>query len=373
MPHNRARANIIVGGVDVTAQMDPYLISLIVVDKFGTETDTCDIELDDTEARMQLPKPGETVSVSLGLESSGVGNVFDGTITEVESGGARSTGGGRRIWVHAESINNFGKGKEPINMHMGEGDPPDTDAGEGPPIPFSAFASKVAQAGGYSAMIDPALGAKTRSYWNVGGASPHHALQDLARQMGGFVKFMNDKVAIVSALGGMSAAGIAMGNVQAVWGKNLILWRVKPFIARPMYSGGKGDYFRIIKAGWQQVQGAFSNGSPFGGAQANAAQPYPGAGESSTQQSTEGLGADSTNERGAGYIMIDGNPNAKGGGMITLVGARPGVDGTYKISEAEHHYSRSSGYVTRCNLADPPEAGSSRLSGQGWTPPSAGA
>jgi phage protein D len=68
--------------------------------------------------------------------------------------------------------------------------------------------------------------------------------------------------------------------------------------------------------------------------------------------------------------MIDGNPNAKAGGRIVISGARAGVDGTYTISEAEHHYSRASGYVTRCNLADPQAGGGAGggAFGEGWNP-----
>lgn len=378
MPYNKATALILVDGTDVTARMDPYLISIVVVDKFSTETDTCDIELDDTDARMRLPALGGQVEVSLGLPTTGVGHVFSGKITETESGGARSEGGGRRIWVHAEGVNTFGTGKQPTNMHMGEGDPPDKEVGEGKKIKFSQFAQKLAKAGGYTAMIDPALGNKTRTYWNVGGASPHHALQEFARQMGGFVKFMNDKVAIVSSTGGLSAAGMAMGTVQAVWGVNLITWRIKPAVGRPMYGGTKSSYFKIQKPEWKDVQGQGpTNGAPFGGAQADASNPFAGNGPDMSEQLNDGMAADSTNERGTGFVMIDGNPNAKGGGMVTIVGARPGVDGTYKISEAEHHYSRASGYVTRINVVDPPEQGSKRRSGltapnvegEGWEPP----
>jgi hypothetical protein len=37
--------------------------------------------------------------------------------------------------------------------------------------------------------------------------------------------------------------------------------------------------------------------------------------------------------------VIDGEPRAKAGGRVNIVGAREGVDGDYYMEEAEHTYA----------------------------------
>jgi uncharacterized protein len=51
-------------------------------------------------------------------------------------------------------------------------------------------------------------------------------------------------------------------------------------------------------------------------------------------------------------ILINGEPRAAFRGTVTLIGARPGVDGRYYIAAAEHNYSRQ-GYVTTLDFDMP--------------------
>jgi phage protein D len=70
--------------------------------------------------------------------------------------------------------------------------------------------------------------------------------------------------------------------------------------------------------------------------------------------------------KGGGSVTIIGNINAQPEGMCMVVGARPGVDGAYKIDQVQHELSRSEGFTTRLDLKNPSgDAGSdSRGGGQ---------
>jgi phage protein D len=52
-------------------------------------------------------------------------------------------------------------------------------------------------------------------------------------------------------------------------------------------------------------------------------------------------------------VTIIGNPSAQPEGSCTVVGARPGIDGSYKIESVTHKLDRSKGYETTLELKHP--------------------
>jgi hypothetical protein len=50
---------------------------------------------------------------------------------------------------------------------------------------------------------------------------------------------------------------------------------------------------------------------------------------------------------------IDGDPAAMSQADLTVVGARPGVDGQYRIKSARHAYARNGGWTTTCDAEQP--------------------
>ena len=54
----RALFNVTVAGTNITTALMPVLLGLQVSDKVGTHTDSADLEIDDTEARIILPQKG---------------------------------------------------------------------------------------------------------------------------------------------------------------------------------------------------------------------------------------------------------------------------------------------------------------------------
>jgi phage protein D len=58
----------------------------------------------------------------------------------------------------------------------------------------------------------------------------------------------------------------------------------------------------------------------------------------------------SQREQAGGWVVVDGEPRAQSQGTCEVAGIRPGVDGPWKIKQAEHQYSRSTGFTTRMDL-----------------------
>lgn len=63
---------IVAGGSDITSQLKDRLLSLTVTDEAGTKADTVEIQLDDRDGLVELPKPGATLTVMLGYRETGL-------------------------------------------------------------------------------------------------------------------------------------------------------------------------------------------------------------------------------------------------------------------------------------------------------------
>jgi hypothetical protein len=111
----RAVFSVTVAGTNITTAVRPVLIGLRVSDKVGTHTDSADLEIDDTEARIILPQKGADVVIALGWESGGMRVVFRGTVDEVKSSGSRDAG--RRLMIVAKGMDTTGPAKEGQQRH----------------------------------------------------------------------------------------------------------------------------------------------------------------------------------------------------------------------------------------------------------------
>jgi hypothetical protein len=381
---------ILVHGQDISTRLHPYLISVQTVDNLEGGMDTCHLELDDRNAELQIPPDGAELQVCLGwagdgprLIDTGRGSVgfknipknfmemtaqqkeqeakfggpglvivFDGWVTKTESGFGRR-GGGRRLWIDGEGANSKGLAKEVVQMAFGEGKEDDSEQGDGKgKIPLKDMMTKVFGAAGLSVAMSPEMEKIARDYWHVND-SPMNLGKRIAQETGGLFKISKSTAVLIGKTEGVNAAGDKMPTVDAIWGINLIGWRIKPYIGRPQYGQAQSKFFDTFKGGWEDVKGMVSGGTPFGGTNAIAHAVNSVADKATGEQTNKGTGADSETRRGEGWVLINGEPNAKANGFIRIDGARPGVDGTYTMTEVEHNYTRGVGFTTRVNVRSP--------------------
>lgn len=342
----KAICTIIVAGVDVTSRLEPHLLSVTVCDKIGGSIDTCAIELDDRDARLEIPPDNQLVEVWIGWHNEGKYQIFEGFVKDVESGFSRKQGG-RRLWIDATGVDVSGTGASPQQQTWGEGAPP--GQAEGEMISLSQVIREAGAAAGYNVTVGAQFDNIKRDFWVQNAASFQHWVTSLGQEVGGFLK-ISGKNAVFDAL---PAASARLAIVTAVWGKNLLEWRIKPFAGRPQAAAALTKYFDLQQSIWQQTKTAIGGDLPFGRASRVDQLPAPAATANNAGQVNEGMSADSANRRGFGWVLLNGEPQARAGGSLILQGARPGVDGQYTIKEAEHHYTRQGGYVTRCELMRP--------------------
>src|SRR5262245_20807435 len=152
---------------DVTAKLDPHLISITVTDKEDS-IDKAAIELDDRDAKLNIPPDAAPIQIWLGWHTEGVHLIFEGTVDSVESGFGRRQGG-RRLWIDATGTAMKSAVKSPMTMTWGEGKPP--GGGEGRTIPLKQVLEEAAKKAGLTAKISSQLGNLKRDFWHMGNES----------------------------------------------------------------------------------------------------------------------------------------------------------------------------------------------------------
>lgn len=328
----RAIYQVMVAGQNISSRLAPLLTSLRINDREGTHSDTCEIVCDDKDGMILLPRDGDPMMVALGWEGSPVASVFVGTVDEVKSSGSR--GGGRELRISAKGLDTKGKAKEGQQLNV-------DNATVGDAL------NKAAKSSGISVQVDPSFASVKREWWGLNDESFLHFGERVARELGGAFKIQGNR-AILTKKGGGSVSGGIMPIVVGAWGANLMSWDIAPFMGRPRHKKVRARFYDRAKAKWKETEAEVQDD----GAVATLSDRYSRADEGEAKGSADNGARESEKEKGGGSAEIDGNASAKPGGTFMLVGARPGVDGAYRIEGVEHSYTRS-GWVTKLDLKQP--------------------
>ena len=334
---NRLRAfcEIYVGGVNITNKILPHLISVRVID--STPTTSAEIEIDDRDGKMPLPPLNARCMVMLGWQSEQMYTVFNGTVEDFEHGFGRKQGG-RRMWVTAKGLSHVDTtAKAPAQDNLGEGAPPGQK--EGAMHGLTDWMQQAAKTAGVNVNVASAFAGVKQDYWAQSGESFMHMVQNLSEKFGFVYQFTEGNQLKIEKKG---QRGLAC---WATWGDNLIAWRVRPFVMRSSFGGSVAQWFDAQDSNWNKSLQKFGMAFPFNMVGANNMGQKPA--ETETNAGNEGAGQQEKAEtqQGGGRIIINGEPRAVWNGWVMLQGARPGVDGMYRIEQVEHVYSRQ-GFIT---------------------------
>jgi phage protein D len=330
----RAVFMVTVAGTNITTMLMPVLISLTVSDKVGTHSDTARLEIDDTDGRIVLPQIGAPVIVALGWEGDGVRVVFTGTVDEVRSSGSR--GSGRTLSISAKGMDTTSKPKEGQQRHFDDSTVED-------------ILKQAGQTAGVTEIeVDPSLASVRRKYFEMRDESFIHMGERLAREIGGNFR-IQAATAIMSKRGGTYTSAVV-----AAWGQNLHGWDISPALGRAQYSKVRARWYDAQKAGWQETEEDTSLS-----VDARHDHRYAKPDEAEANQQTTSDKATSERDAGEGSVTIEGDTAAIPDGLCIVTGARPGVDGPYRIESVTHSYSRGGGFVTQLSLKQPGPGASS--------------
>jgi phage protein D len=325
---------VMADGVDISATLVPILISLKVQDTAGTVTDSAEITIDDTNGRIAFPRDGARMTVDLGWRSSGLGRVFEGTVTDVRSNGARDAG--RRMTILAKGADMKGKAKQGQEKHWDR-------------KTLGAVMTEAAGLADLGMIVDPSLTQIERKYWSMNAESFMHFGYRIAREVGATFKIVGRTAVMARRNAGLSASGRMLGTVTAAWGDNLIAWEISPVVARPRFKAVRARWFDMDQAMWRDEAEDVDDA----GALAKAVIRFTKAGADEARRSAGSGKLESERQKGGGTVRITGNVLAQPEGICVIAGARPGVDGTYRVDTVVHELSRPSGFTTTLHVKHP--------------------
>lgn len=316
----------------MTSSFAPHVISISVSDRSEQSSDSASVELDDTGGRIVMPSVGDPVSILLGWEGAGVGQVFSGIIDDVRGKGSRS---GRTISITAKGMDRRGKGKEPQRQHFD-----DTTIGDA--------MQKAGKTAGFSVQVDSSLASITREYLALDDESFAAFGERIAREVGGTFKIAGNRAILARRNGGMNAAGAALGTVTAAWGKNLHSYDIAPITGRPVEKTNAVRYYDRKKAEWkiEEVETGIRN------AITKKVALLAGSDKDVAKDKAKSDAAENDRKKGGGTVVIEGNIGAQPEGLCIVAGCRPAIDGIYRIEGVDHQYSRS-GFTTSLELRQP--------------------
>ncbi|PYF05051.1 hypothetical protein BJ122_102277 [Rhodopseudomonas faecalis] len=325
---------IVVGGLDISEKVFPILHRLSVTDQAGTTSDAAEIELDDIGAQIAFPDKSADIAIWLGWRYRGIAPVFHGTVSDARSVGDR--GGGMRMVISAKGADTKSKVKQSVEKHWDK-------------KPLSAVFQDAARLAGLTAIVDPKLGKIERPYWAMSAESFLHFGHRLSEEIGGTFKVVGKTAILAARNGGISASGIALPTVIGRRGGNLIDWDVSPIVGRPRYNRIRVRWYDTKAAKWREEKVEVNDMD----AEAEQTMRWTSANADEAKGHADSAAKESERNKGGGTATIDGDITAQPEGAFALVGARPGVDGLYKIDKVQHELSRSSGFTTRLDIKAP--------------------
>lgn len=310
---------ISVDGKVVSGNFSAILRSLQVALRATGETSSARIELDDTGGQIAMPEVGKVMTIALGWKGDGVRIVFDGTVDDVRSTGGRD---GRMIAVTAKGFDAVGAGKSTQNRHWDNATVKKivTDAAKSAGLP--------------NVKVDPDLADEVMDYWAMLDETLMAMGQKLAQEIGGHFRITGD-TAIMSSRG---AEYSPLSN--AFWGQNLISWNIVPAMARVRYGTVRAPWF-------DRNQNKMRYESEKTGLKSDAVLTIEACSDQkAAKRKAKSRAKTMSRDSSYGSVKIDGDPNAVVDGKVVIVGARTGVDGSYRIKGVTHQLSRGAGFTT---------------------------
>lgn len=328
---------ISVGGVDITGAFNEKATDISVTDSSGETADTASITLADDNGQIAFPQIGAPISIGIGWGVPVL--LFEGFVDDVSSKGDR--GGGRSMTISAKSADTVkGKTKEQFEKHKD-----DATLGD--------VAKEWGQAAGLSEVFVHAdLASIQRPYWSMNNESFPAWGERIAKSLGATFKILGGRAVMVPRSAGVSANGQPLVPITATWGGNLISWDIKPALGRPQHKKFRTRRYDRDEGEWKadEEEASYETESD-----ATMTVRYPEPDEDGAKSRAKSAEKETDRERGGGSAEIDGNPAAQAEATCIIVGARPGVDGPYRIDSVTHKRSRGGGFTSSLTLKQPGE------------------
>lgn len=312
---------------DVTEAIQSRLLSLKVVDKCGMSSDTLELQLDDREHQISLPRKGAVLDVHLGYQDEGLISVGAFTVDEVEINGPPST-----LTIRAKALDTLTgmKTKKTRSWHQQT---------------LSDIVKTIAEDQQLTPVVGSRLANKFIEHIDQTEESDMNLLSRLAKQYNATAKPVRGKLLFVSHGETKSASGEALERVE-LSREALSSWRV---------TLAERNNYPAVQAEWQDLEKGqrralvVGEGSPLyiiGNSFQN---------ETEAKQAAEAKLKQLKQQGGGGSLTLKpGRPALFAESPILLKGVREGLNGEWMASQVSHSLNNS-GLQTQVELQWPIE------------------
>lgn len=327
---------VVIDGNDVTSRFAPLVEEITVTKNSKRSAHSAEIKLADPDGSTFLPPDGAKMQISLGHEDDGAAEVFDGTVNDVNSSGAK--GSGRQLKVSATSADQKGKVKQQALRYKDKST-------------FKDVATEWGEKAGLKVQVIGSLASIERDYWIQQNESFQAWGQRMAEENGATFQIMGDRAIFSPRNEGVSASGKPLTPVIATFGSggNMVSWSISPTIGRPQYEKVQTRYYDREDAKWKdetvEVRGA--------DAKVRLTDQMPAATKANASGKAKAGSKKSEREKGSGSVEIVGDYAAEPEAPCFIVGARPGIDGEYIIDSVTHTVTKKDGFSTKLTIKKP--------------------
>lgn len=323
-----------INGVDVTSRLSPLVTDIEVTKNSKRSAHTAEIKLADPDGSTLLPADGAKMKIWLGVEGEGVGEVFEGTVNDVNWSIAR--GGGRTLKIGATSADQKSKVKQPALRHKDKGT-------------FKDTATEWGKKAGLTVQVIGDIGSVERDYWLQQHESFQAWGQRMGEELGASFQIMGDRAIFSPRNESMSASGQPLTPINAAWGDNLLSADISPVIGRPQYESVVTRYYDREEAKWKDEKVDVRSAT----ATVKLTDQTSAAGKSHAGSKSKSGSKKSEREKGSGSVTIVGNYAAEPEAPLFASGLRDGIDGEYIIDSVTHTLTKKNGFETKITIKKP--------------------
>lgn len=304
---------------DITATLQGRLLALRLSDEAGMTSDTVDVQLDDRDGAIALPRTGAVLRVFLGYEETGLVDMGAYTVDEIEIDGPPAT------------LSFRGRAAD-LRQGVKAPHTKDWDA-----TTLGKIAQGIADTHGYTLKISPSLQEIPLAHVDQTDESDMHLITRLARQNGATAKIAGGALIITPTASLVAPSGAAMPSTTLT-PRDVMSYRAT-FPERANYTDVEADYHDTEAAERKTVTS--SSGDTGQTYKLRRTYPDQAQAEQAAKAKREAF------ERGLATISVTlpGRPELAAEGSVVLSGFRQGLNATWAIKKVEHTLD-GQGYVS---------------------------
>ncbi len=307
-------------GRDITAKIDPRLISLTLTQCRGGEADQLDLVLDDSDGQLALPRTGVTLTLAIGWAGAELVNKGSFVVDEVEHFGAPD-----QVQIRARSADLRGPLRNRIEQSWHE-------------TTLGAIGQTIAQRNGLQARIDARLAGTAIAHIDQANESDISFITRLARRFDAVATVKAGRLVLLPINGSRSRSGTALPAIE--------LTRLAGDQHR--YHAADREAYTGVRAYWHDPKKA-KQLSVLAGTSGNAKRLREGhATEADARAAAEAEWQ--RIQRGAATFELTlavGLPSADAQSPLNVHGFKPAIDGTDWLITKVTHSIGDGGLTTR--------------------------